>query len=205
MGIRRTLLKPVAFLAGKHADRQVRAWMGAHERTSEVQQRLLEELIARHAATGFGRDHDFASIRTYADFARAVPVRTYADLRGYMDRVFAGETAALLPSEDEVCMFSRTSGTTGMPKHVPVTRRCLADLRRGWNVFGVKALRDHPTAWLRGICQITSPMREDDSPTGLPCGAVSGLLAATQKRIVRRMYPVPRAVYGIEDPDARYY
>ncbi|MBS3733351.1 MAG: GH3 auxin-responsive promoter family protein [Phycisphaerae bacterium] len=205
MGIRRTLLRPLAFLAGAHADRQVRAWLAAHERTAEEQETLLGDLIARHAGTAFGRDHGFDRIGSYAAFARRVPVRDYEHMRPYMDRVFAGESTALLPPGEAVCMFSRTSGTTGSPKHIPITRQYLADLRRGWNVFGVKALRDHPHAWLRGILQITSPLRETDSPAGLPCGAVSGLLAATQKRIVRRMYPVPRGVYGIADAETRYY
>jgi hypothetical protein len=48
-------------------------------------------------------------------------------------------------------------------------------------------------------------MREADSPTGLPCGAISGLLAATQKRIVQRMYCVPAAVAAIEDPRVKAY
>jgi hypothetical protein len=98
-----------------------------------------------------------------------------------------------------------TSGTTGKPKHIPVTRRFLADIRRGWNVFGLNLLNRHPRAWVRPIVQISSSMRETLSPTGLPCGAISGLLAATQKRIVQWMYVVPRWVAGISDPLDRFY
>ena len=104
-----------------------------------------------------------------------------------------------------VLMFSRTSGTTGEPKHIPVTPRFLAAMRRGWNIWGLAALNDHRRAWLRPILQISSPLRELDSPTGVPCGAISGLLAVTQKRIVRRMYVVPPAVADIADPAAKYY
>lgn len=205
MGIRRTILRPVAALAGLHAGRQVRRWMRAHQRTADVQERLLCDLIAWHADTGFGRDHGFARLSGYADFARAVPVRTYDELRPWMDRVYRGDAGALIPRGERVLMFSRTSGTTGEPKHIPVTARAVYDLRRGWNVFGMRLLRDHPAGWLREILQISSPMREADSPTGLPCGAVSGLLASMQKPIVRRMYPVPREVYDIADPEAKYY
>jgi hypothetical protein len=102
-------------------------------------------------------------------------------------------------------MFSQTSGTTGRPKNIPVTPRFLADIRRGWNIFGLAALKDHPDAWLRHILQISSPKTESKSPSGLPCGAISGLLAETQKRIVRRMYCVPPCVSTIKDPEAKYY
>ena len=205
MGVRRFLLRPVAFLAGQHAGRQLRAFLRAHERTEQVQDHLLRELLSRHADTAFGRQHGFASIRSYEEFVRAVPVRTYEALRPHFDRVLAGDFRALLPPGETPLMFSMTSGTTGEPKHIPVTRRFADQMRRGWNVFGLKALRDHREAWLRPILQISSPMEERRSPTGLPCGAVSGLLAAEQKRIVRWMYPVPHEVYALADPEARYY
>jgi len=102
-------------------------------------------------------------------------------------------------------MFSMTSGSTGAPKYIPVTRRFLADIRRGWNIFGVNVLSDHPSAWLRPILQISSSADEQRSPTGLPCGAISGLLAQTQKRIVRRMYVAEPIARQLKDPAARYY
>ena len=205
MSVKRTLLRPAAFLAGLHARRQMAAFLAAHRRTRAVQDALLAELVARHRDTAFGRDHGFATIRGYADFRSAVPVGSYETHRPYIQRVLAGETTALLPADEQVRMFSLTSGTTGSPKHIPVTGRFLAQMRRGWNTWGLRAMQDHQAAWLRSILQISSPANEAASPLGLPCGAISGLLAATQKRIVRRMYVVPQAVAGIEDPVARYY
>ncbi|MCL2700548.1 MAG: GH3 auxin-responsive promoter family protein [Phycisphaerae bacterium] len=170
-----------------------------------MQEQLLAQLLAAHAVTGFGRAHDLRAVRTYEEFVRAVPVGTYETHRPYMDRVLAGETSALLQPSQRVLMFSQTSGTTGLPKFIPVTPRSLSDARRGWNVWGLTALRDHRAAWLRYVVQLSSSMRERVSPTGLPCGAVSGLLAATQKKIVRRMYCVPPGVGDIADSDSRLY
>ena len=205
MSIRTQLLRPIAFLIGRHAMRQVNAFKVAHQRTADVQAGLLREMVAACAQTDFGRDHGLASVRTYEDFTRAVPVGNYDTLRPYIDRVFAGQTTALLPAGQRVMMFSQTSGTTGSPKCIPVTSRVLADTRRGWNVWGLMALMDHKDAWLRSILQISSSMRENQSPTGLPCGAISGLLAATQKRIVRGMYCVPLGVSDIADSESRFY
>ncbi len=205
MSLARTILRPAARLAGLHAGRQLRAFLKAHQRTAQVQDRLLAELLRRHADTAFGADHGFARLRGYGDFASAVPVGDYETHRPYMDRVLRGQTSALLPPGEKVLMFSRTSGTTGEPKHIPVTSRFLWEMRRGWNIWGLAALNDHKAAWLRPILQISSPMREAESPTGLPCGAISGLLATTQKRIVRRMYVVPQTVAAVADPEVKYY
>ena len=116
-----------------------------------------------------------------------------------------GETTALLPGDDDVLMFSMTSGTTGEPKYIPVTRRFLDDIRRGWNTWGMTILNEYLHAWLRPVVQISSSMRETTSPTGLPCGAISGLLAATQKRIVQWMYVIPRWIPEIHDAASKYY
>ncbi len=205
MSLTRTLLRPVAFVAGKHAARQVRSFLAAHDHTAQTQDRLLAELISAHRETAFGRDHGFENIRTYEDFVSAVPVGAYDKLQPYADRVFAGDFEALLPPGERALMFSQTSGTTGEPKHIPVTSRFLTEMRRGWNIFGVKALTDHSEAWLRPLLTINSSMHEAQSPTGVPCGAISGLLAVTQKRIVRRMYVAPRQVADIRDPLAKYY
>ena len=205
MTLARAILRPVAYLAGLHAAGQTRAFLAAHQHTQQTQDRLLGELLAAHADTGFARDHGLGGVRTYEEFRQAVPVRAYEALRPYMDRVLAGQTAALIPPGQRVLMFSRTSGTTGQPKHIPVTPRFLDEMRRGWNVFGLRMLQDHPAAWLRAILAISSSMNEAVSPTGLPCGAISGLLAATQKRIVRRMYVAPPEVADCHDPVAKYY
>ena len=205
MPIARTILIPAAWLAGMNAARQLRGFRRAHNDTAGVQERLLAEMLARHADTAFGRDHNLAGVRTYEDFASAVPVGSYETLRPYMQRVFDGETTALLAPDEEVLMFAITSGTTGQPKHIPVTRRSLDALRRTWNLWGVNIFRDHREAWLRPMLRITSPIREYDSPTGLPCGATSGMLASMQMRIVRKMYAAPPEVCSMREPAARLY
>ncbi len=205
MSLARTILRPVARAAAVHAGRQLGAFLHAHRQTAQVQQRLLREMIAAAAGSRFGRDHGFAGIRSYADFASAVPVGDYETHRPYLERVLAGETEALFGPACKVVMFAVTSGTTGAPKHIPVTKRFLRDYARGWNVFGLLALRDHPQAWLREIVTIASSARESFSPAGIPCGSISGLLAEKQKWIVRRMYPVPPAAREIHDPLAKYY
>lgn len=201
----RILLRPVARLAGWQAARQRRAFLRDLQAPAACQQRILAELISAAADTDFGRDHGFSSIRTLDDFRSAVPIRKYEQLRPYMDRVVAGESTALLPASQKVLMFSMTSGTTAAPKHIPVTPRFLANIRRGWNIFGLNALLQQPRGWLRPLVQISSSMCESRTPRGVPCGAISGLLAKTQKAIVRRMYVAPRWAMAIEDPEAKHY
>ncbi len=205
MSLTRTLLRPAARIAGTHASVQARAFMSAHKRTAEVQESLLRRIIEAASDSRFGREHNFESIRSYEDFKSAVPISDYEHHRQYIDDVLSGRVEALFAPGTKIRMFAVTSGTTGSPKHIPVTNRFLHNYRRGWNIFGIRMLKDHPDGWLRKIITIGSPSCENISPTGLPCGAISGLLAEHQQWVVRKMYPVPPQVNAISDPAEKYY
>ena len=205
MSLARFMLRPIARLAGWHANAQARAFLAAHRHTARVQEELLGRLVQAGAASDFGRRHALERVRNYDDFAAAVPVGDYESHRPYIDRVLAGDVSALFPPQTPITMFAVTSGTTGAPKHIPITPRFLADYHRGWNIFGIMAFKAHPAAWLRKVLTITSSCCDWRSPRGLPCGAISGLLAQEQKWIVRRMYPVPPSVREVRDSTVKLY
>jgi hypothetical protein len=195
----------LATLARVHAATITRRFLKAVDGATATQDRLLAGLLADNAGSALGRDNGFARIRNYADYATALPVRTYANFAPYIDRVRNGETAAMFGPGTQILMFALTSGTTAQAKYIPITPRVLADWRAGWNIWGLRALLDHADCVLRHIVQVTSPMNDHLAPSGVPCGAITGLLAATQKKLVRRFYTSPLAVASIGDSTAKYY
>ena len=102
-------------------------------------------------------------------------------------------------------MFALTSGTTAARKYIPVTPQYLADYRRGWHIWGLKTYRDHLEVKLRPIVQMSGDWDEFRTEAGIPCGAVTGLTAAMQKRIIRLIYCVPPGAGKIKDAIAKYY
>ena len=192
-------------IAAAHAHRTYRTFLSAAQRARRVQERLLASWLRRHAGSAFGQDQRLSAVQTYDDFASRVRISSYENLAPYVERVRRGETTALLHPRQRVLMFAMTSGTTAQPKFIPVTREFLRGYQRGWNAWGVKALLDHPGSFLRSIVQVSSPMRDQVSESGRPCGAITGLLAASQKRLVRKYYVSPLCVADIRDATARYY
>ncbi len=192
-------------VAMAHAKRMLRGFVKATEHATRVQERVLLAKLRRNADSDYGRRHHFAEIRSYADFIRNVPIQTYEDIRPYIDRVKAGDVQALFGPREKILMFSLTSGTTANPKHIPVTYPFYKEYQRGWNIWGLKALLDHREAILRSILQVTSPMDDERTDGGYPAGAITGLLAAMQMRIIRRFYPAPLCVAYIRNHEARYY
>lgn len=84
-----------------------------------AQAELLEQCVARNAETAFGAEHAFARVRDMDAYRAAVPIRHYEELAPWIDRAAAGEPA-MLTKQDPI-RFWKTTGTTSIPKRIPVT------------------------------------------------------------------------------------
>ena len=92
----------------------------------ELQQLVLQRLVRTAANTEWGKKHDYASIRTYEDFKKRLPIQTYEEVKPYVTRLRAGEQNLLWPSE--IRWFAKSSGTTNdKSKFLPVSRESLHD------------------------------------------------------------------------------
>jgi hypothetical protein len=184
--------------------RRLAAFEEATKHPAEVQSELLRRILSKHANTAFGKDHHFATMHTLADFRKIIPVQGYEYVEPYLNRVRKGEINALL-ADKKIHMFALTSGTTATRKFIPVTDQYLADYKRGWHLWGLKAFRDHPNIRMRPIVQMSGDWQEFHTETGIPCGAVTGLTAQMQYFFVKWVYCVPGSLGKVKDPAAKYY
>ncbi|MBS7563759.1 GH3 auxin-responsive promoter family protein [Mucilaginibacter sp. Bleaf8] len=90
-----------------------------------LQQKTLQQLVRHATNTAFGNDHHFASIKTYADFKKQVPVRDYEDLRPYIDRLTQGEANVIWPGKP--AYLAKTSGTTSGVKYIPISKESMPE------------------------------------------------------------------------------
>ena len=89
----------------------------------ETQNNVLQKLILQAKDTKFGIDHQFDTIKTSQDFAKAVPIRDYEDLKPYIDSVVKGEENILWIGKP--LYFAKTSGTTSGAKYIPLTKESM--------------------------------------------------------------------------------
>ena len=117
-------------LARPWAARERRRDWARNADPAAAQARVLSDLLETASDTAFGRDHGFAEIAALPDtvarsaaFRKAVPVRDYEGLKGYVERVVAGERDVLWPGLPKY--FCKTSGTTSGAKYIPLTEDSL--------------------------------------------------------------------------------
>ena len=111
---------------------------------ADLQRQVLEHLVGTAKDTEYGRNHLFGATRSYEDFARNVPVNTYEELKGDIDRMRHGERDVLWPGR--VKWYAKSSGTTNdKSKFIPVSPDGLHDTHyRGGQDCVALYLRNNP-------------------------------------------------------------
>lgn len=109
-----------------------------------MQRRVLAHLVARAKDTEYGRKHVFDAVRSYDDFVRNVPVNTYEELKGDIDRMRQGEEDILWPGR--VKWYAKSSGTTNdKSKFIPVSAEGLKHIHyKGATDTVAMYLRNNP-------------------------------------------------------------
>ena len=119
---------------------------GSH--AEEIQRNVLDHLLHSATNTEWGSHYHYSSIHNYEDFARTVPISTYEELKGYIDRMRHGEADILWPGK--VKWYAKSSGTTNdKSKFIPVSATGLHDTHyRGGTDVVALYLQNNPLSRL---------------------------------------------------------
>jgi len=142
----------------------------------ETQQTVFKQLLTSADKTQFGKDHNFAKIKTYQDFTNQVPIRDYEALRPYIEKVVKGEEDILWKGKP--IYFAKTSGTTSGAKYIPLTKESMP--------FHIQAARNAILSYIhetgkadfvdgKMIFLQGSPILEEKN--GIQLGRLSGIVA----------------------------
>ena len=169
----------------------------------EAQRRILFECLARNRKTEYGLKYNFPRVKSIEEYQAIVPLNDYEGLRPYIERMTKGESSVF--TADEPILFSITSGTTGRPKFVPVTKYSRSRKVDVMNLWIYYMFRDHPDIAGGKILVIVSPEVEGYVESGIPYGAETGHGYRNLPLIIKHICALPYEVFEIKDYDARYY
>ena len=168
-----------------------------------AQQRVLAKYLARNRHTEYGEQYGFSAIRTAAEYRARVPLVDYEAIRPLIDRMKKGEQRIL--THDKVVFFGLTSGTTGTPKLIPVTRYSQARKASLMDLWAYYGCRDHPRVFDGRILGIISPEVKGHTGGGIPYGPEDGHAYNNLPEVIKRLYVLPYELFSIDNYDARYY
>ncbi|EGN56256.1 GH3 auxin-responsive promoter [Hallella multisaccharivorax DSM 17128] len=114
----------------------------------QLQRSVLSYLVSKGMDTEYGRAHAFENIKDYTGFVKNVPINTYEELKGDIDRMRHGEQNVLWPGL--VKWYAKSSGTTNdKSKFIPISVAGLHNIhyKGGADVVALY-LRNHPESRL---------------------------------------------------------
>ena len=86
----------------------------------QAQLDFLDRLMSDNKDTEYGRKCGFENIKSYEDFAANVPISEYDDYLPYINRMVEDKETDLITAYP-VVHYAASSGSTGVPKRIPVT------------------------------------------------------------------------------------
>ncbi len=138
-----------------HLTLALQRFQAASAQPEACQQRILHHILHTHAASDFGRRHDFAAIRDYKDFTQQVPLRRYEDFLPDIQALAAGQPAVL--GCEALVRFEETGGSSGGAKLIPYTPSLLAAFRRAVLPWLADLLQQRPQAVAGKLFFVISP------------------------------------------------
>ena len=139
------------------------------------QQHIFQQLLKTGNKTVFGKDHDFAAIKTHDDYVQRVPIRDYEAFKPYIEKIKAGKHNILWKGMP--IYFAKTSGTTSGVKYIPITKESIPNhinTARNALLCYMAETGNHTFADGKLIFLSGSPVLE--RVAGVPTGRLSGIV-----------------------------
>lgn len=189
--------------------RGLRKFERAARNANQVNRDTLLEILKRNRGSEFGVEREFAAVLREADpvqaFRRKVPLATYEDYQQRVERMARGEQNVLCT--EPIQRFSLSSGTTGKPKMVPVTKgtqvnnmihmACMLPTQAELQVLDRGGAPSN--AQCRDINLMSMVGGALQTEGGIPLGSGSASGVDRMKNAAEYMWTSPAEVFGIED------
>jgi hypothetical protein len=183
--------------ASKH-----RHFLAALSHPRQAQEEILRRIVRDNTDTVFGREYQFADIRSVAGFQERVPLSTYDEYTRYIQRIQSGEPRVLTRSR--VTRLIPSSGSTAPAKLIPFTVELQREFQRAIGPWIYDLYGEHPDL-MRGPAywSITPALPAADGPSAVPIGfdEDTAYLGGCWRHLVDATMAVPSRVSRVEEPE----
>ncbi len=169
----------------------------------EEQEKVLLRILQKNKNSDFGKKFNFSPINSIEDYQKRVPVTDYDFLFQWIEKEMHGEARQL--TESKVESFATTSGTTSDSKFIPITDDYIKAYKKGLRAWIISAFKEHPKIAGK-VLTIASARIEGYTNSGIPYGAVSGLMYEHQGKMAKIHSVVKDSrIFAEKDLHMKYY
>ena len=170
----------------------------------EQQWNVLQQFLQKNASTDLGKKYQYQQIKSIEDFQKTVPTHDYEAFRELITHQIHHPESQCFVAE-KLILLNKTSGSTNVPKLIPVTQSVLDGLKFSQNLSLSFQYNMEQRGYSGKILGIVSPAQEPFSDLPVPIGSASGHFYKNMPRMVKNKYVVPHSVFEIENFEDKYY
>lgn len=176
--------------------------LGSARDPEGTQFEALDRIVRENETTLFGSEHSFPLIHSVEDFKARVPIREYEAIRPYIEKIFQGQTNVLTSLEPHY--FTKTSGTTGKPKYIPVNKTVQDYYLKAQKILSHAIYLNEPKT-LSGLFFTVVGSKEEEILFGKwAAGSMSGKLFTLMPKILARKHVFPKELGDLQDHEKKY-
>lgn len=170
---------------------------------------LLMKLLHDNKDTEYGKKYDFANIHSIREYQDKVPLCDYDILEPYIRRMVADDEENLLCAERPV-HYALSSGSVGVPKHIPVSAAELEKYRNYGTCMCIGVVDEYyrntiGRSFKPGLGADCLELKFQETKYGIPKGAISGNILKQVKGITKYFLTPPWDVLNPKaDMDLKY-
>lgn len=168
-----------------------------------AQWQKLEQILKANAQTAYGQAHSFGQIDSISAYQAKAPIVTHAELKPWLDRMIQGEKNIL--THQDPLFYGMTTGSTGPPKLTPITPDYRDEYQSVVQVFLAHIYKDHSAAFNGKVLYFNGSADKMRTPTGVPCGTMSGFNFVNLPPLLKKFYAVPYEVMVMDHNWSRHY
>ncbi|MEQ9715756.1 MAG: GH3 auxin-responsive promoter family protein [Candidatus Asgardarchaeum sp.] len=172
-----------------------------YEEAIKAQEDVLRGIINENRDTKFGKQHNFKNICNVEDYKENVPLLSYGQLKPYIEEIINGNHRILF--NYPLKWWVKSTGTTGASKLYPLSEKRLSIDRRAVKKIFYYLIGENPKI-LRGKFLLFTASAKLDEINGVPVGYMSGVLATTQNKFIRRFFVPSTDVINMENTELKY-
>ncbi len=140
-----------------------------------TQEQILKELIETGRKTVFGKEHHLSEVNNYQEFSKAIPVRDYEQIKGYISLVKEGKQNILWKGKP--IYLAKTSGTTSGIKYIPISKDSIHNhINSARNALLCYLAETGNKQFVNGKMIFLSGSPELERVGGIPTGRLSGIV-----------------------------
>ena len=156
---------------------------------------LLMKLLHDNKDTEYGKKYDFANIHSIREYQDKVPLCDYDTLEPYIRRMVLDDEENLLCAERPV-HYALSSGSVGVPKHIPVSAAELEKYRNYGTCMCIGVVDEYyrntiGRSFKPGLGADCLEIKFQETKYGIPKGAISGNILKQVKGITKYFLTPP--------------